>query len=81
MAFGDVVVWIGRNGRRVAVAVVGCLLLALGLVMMVTPGPGLLVVIAGLVVLGTEFAWAERALESARERASDAKKAVRRRRS
>ncbi|HEX2064882.1 MAG TPA: PGPGW domain-containing protein, partial [Acidimicrobiales bacterium] len=72
--------WIGRNGKRIAVAVVGAVLVLAGLVMMVTPGPGLLVIIAGLFVLGTEFVWAERALDKARERASEAKKAVRRRR-
>ncbi len=71
--------WIGRNGKRIAVAVVGAVLVLAGLVMMVTPGPGLLVIIAGLFVLGTEFVWAERALDKARERASEAKKAVRRR--
>ena len=76
----EVLRWIGRNGKRMAVAVVGAVLVVAGLVMMVTPGPGLVVIIAGLFVLGTEFAWAERALDKAKERAAGAKKAVRRRR-
>ena len=61
--------WIGRSARRIAVTVVGAVLLLAGAVMVVTPGPGLVVIILGLVVLGTEYAWARRALEKARERA------------
>jgi uncharacterized protein (TIGR02611 family) len=67
-----------RSGKRVAVTVVGIALLAAGLVMIVTPGPGLVVMIAGLAVLATEYAWARRALEKARERGKAAAGAVRR---
>jgi Putative transmembrane protein (PGPGW). len=49
-----------RMAKRVGIAVAGGVLLGAGLVMMVTPGPGLLVMAAGLAVLATEFAWAER---------------------
>src|SRR5687768_13316711 len=62
-----------RSGKRIAVFVVGCVLLAGGLVMMVTPGPGLLLIIAGLAVLATEFAWAEHLLDRAKQQASKAK--------
>jgi hypothetical protein len=51
----DVVRFIGRSSKRMAVLVVGLALLALG-----------------LVVLGTEFAWARHLLEKAREQASRA---------
>jgi uncharacterized protein (TIGR02611 family) len=67
-----------RSGKRIAVTVVGVVLLAGGLVMMVTPGPGLVAIIAGLAVLATEYAWARRALEKARERGKSAAGAVRR---
>lgn len=40
--------------------------------MLVLPGPGILVIFLGLVVLATEFTWAERALERTRSRAADA---------
>jgi len=40
--------------------------------MLVLPGPGILVVFVGLLVLATEYTWAERALEKARSRAVDA---------
>ena len=68
----DVLRFIGRSSKRMAVLVVGLALLALGLVMFVTPGPGIVLVIAGLAVLGTEFAWARHLLEKAREQASRA---------
>lgn len=60
--------WLARSGKRIGVAVVGFALLAAGLVMMVTPGPGLLVVIAGLAVLATEFAWARGLLDKTRHK-------------
>src|SRR3712207_5368833 len=46
-----------------AVGVVGGLVVALGVMAIPLPGPGWLIVIAGLFVLATEFTWAERLLE------------------
>jgi uncharacterized protein (TIGR02611 family) len=43
-----------------------------GLVMLITPGPGLLVIIGGLAILSVEYAWAKRLLEKAREKAKGA---------
>ena len=45
------------------VGIVGGLIVAVGLATIPLPGPGWLTVIAGLFVLATEFAWAERLLE------------------
>jgi uncharacterized protein (TIGR02611 family) len=67
-----------RNGKRIAVSVAGLVLLLLGLVMMVLPGPGVLFVIAGLAVLATEYVWAQRMLNFAKRKAERAKDAVRR---
>ena len=64
---------IARNGKRMAVFVVGCAVIAAGVAMLVLPGPGLLVVVAGLAILATEFAWAERLLDRAKEQAGKAK--------
>lgn len=50
----------------------GTILLA-GLVMSVTPGPGLAGIILGLAVLATEFEWARSLLRFARDRARRAK--------
>lgn len=59
----DVVRWIGTSGKRIAVTIVGFTLIALGLVLLVLPGPGILLIVAGFAVLGTQYAWAQRALE------------------
>ena len=48
---------------RIVVGVVGALIVAVGIVAIPLPGPGWLIVIAGLFVLATEFVWAERLLE------------------
>lgn len=69
----EVLRFIFRSGKRIAVFVVGVALLAGGIAMLVFPGPGLLVIIAGLAVLATEFAWAERMLTTAKRHASSAK--------
>jgi uncharacterized protein (TIGR02611 family) len=52
---------------RVVVGVVGSLIIALGIVMLPLPGPGWLVIFAGLAILASEFAWAERLLDYARD--------------
>lgn len=58
------------HAYRVAVGLVGGVVVALGLVTIPLPGPGWLTVIAGLVVLASEFTWAERLLEFTKERVS-----------
>jgi tellurite resistance protein TerC len=57
-----------RIARRIAVAVIGGTLVLLGLIMLVTPGPGTLAILAGLGVLGLEFYWARRWLARLRRR-------------
>ncbi len=71
-----VVRFIARNSWRATVSLVGFALLVLGAIMMVTPGPGLIVIIAGLAILATQYAWAERALDAAKTRANKAKDAA-----
>jgi len=51
---------------RVVVAVLGFAIIATGLALIPLPGPGWLIVFAGLALLATEFAWAERLLRFAR---------------
>jgi uncharacterized protein (TIGR02611 family) len=63
---------IARSTKRIAVLVAGLVLVVAGVVMLVLPGPGLLVIIAGLAVLATEFAWAEHLLDRAQAQASRA---------
>ncbi len=61
-----------RTARRVGVAVVGAVVLAGGVVLLVLPGPGVLVIPLGLGILALEFAWARHWLERVRERSDDA---------
>ncbi len=46
--------------RKIVVSVVGGLLLLAGIVMIVTPGPAFILIPLGLLLLGSEFAWAEK---------------------
>ena len=59
----EILRFIARSSKRVAVTVVGAALVAVGLVMLVLPGPGIVVIALGFAVLGTEYAWAAAALE------------------
>lgn len=65
--------FIGRNSKRVAVTIAGFVVVLAGVAMLVLPGPGLLVIIAGLAILATEYVWAQRLLRIAKERATQAK--------
>jgi uncharacterized protein (TIGR02611 family) len=62
---------VGRAVRRGGVFVVGTALLLAGAAMLVLPGPGIAVMLLGLVVLSAEFQWAKRILAWARERFAD----------
>ena len=62
-----------RAVRRGGVFLVGTALLVVGAAMLVLPGPGIAVILLGLVVLSAEFQWAKRALTWMRERATDVK--------
>ena len=48
-----------------------------GILMLVLPGPGIVVILVGLAILATEFAWAEAMLIRARHHAGRIKKRVR----
>ena len=49
-----------RAARTLVVATSGAIVLSLGVVMLVLPGPAFLVIPAGLAILGLEFGWARR---------------------
>lgn len=68
--------WIGRNAKRVLVFIVGVAVLLAGVAMLALPGPGVVVIIVGLVILATEFTWAERALDKTTAKAAGAATAV-----
>ena len=54
-----------------AVTLLGTALLVAGAAALVLPGPGLLLLLLGLIVLATEFEWAERRVEAVRDKAFD----------
>jgi hypothetical protein len=62
--------------KRFAVTIVGAGLLLVGLAMMVLPGPGVLLIVAGLAVLATEYVWAHALLVRAREHAQQVQQAA-----
>ncbi|MCA1836406.1 MAG: TIGR02611 family protein [Actinobacteria bacterium] len=53
---------------RILVGVVGTAVLIAGIIAIPYPGPGWLILFAGLAILGTEFQWAQRVLHWTRER-------------
>jgi Putative transmembrane protein (PGPGW) len=68
--------WFTRNLKRLVVLVLGFTVLGAGVLMLVLPGPGVLIIIAGLAILATEFVWAERAMNATLSRASKVSGAV-----
>jgi len=71
--------FIAKNGRRIAITVIGVVVLVAGLALLVLPGPGWLLIFVGLSILGTEYVWAQRMLRVAKEQANKAKDKVLRR--
>jgi uncharacterized protein (TIGR02611 family) len=55
-------------GYRIAVAVIGLAVLAVGILAIPYPGPGWAIVFVGLAILATEFDWARRLLAYTRKR-------------
>jgi hypothetical protein len=62
--------------RRVFRMVSGFTLLAAGVVMLVTPGPGWLVIFLGLGLLAAEFVWAKRLMDRMRRQGDRIKNTV-----
>lgn len=52
--------------RKIGVLLVGIPVLILGIILVPLPGPGLLVIIAGLLILSLEFEWAKRYVQKAK---------------
>lgn len=66
-----------KSWRKVAIAAVGFPILATGIALLVLPGPGLLVMAAGLAILSLEFEWAERHLKRVRKNIKELPKKIR----
>lgn len=55
-----------RHAKRIGIGTIGTLIVLIGIVAIPYPGPGWLIVFAGLAVLATEFDWAQRLLDYGR---------------
>ena len=62
--------------RQLAVTLVGVALLVVGAALMVLPGPGILLIVAGLAVLATEYVWAQTLLRRAKRQAQEVQRAA-----
>lgn len=60
-----------KQAKRLIVLMLGTTVMALGAAMLVLPGPGIVVVLAGLGILATEFVWAGRLLRRIKKGATD----------
>jgi uncharacterized protein (TIGR02611 family) len=68
--------FIARNGKRIAVTIVGFVVILAGILMLVLPGPGWAAIFLGLAILATEYVWARRLLDKAKAKFGQAKDAV-----
>ena len=59
-----------KTARKLVVLVIGGTALLLGVIMLVTPGPGIVGILAGLAILATEFVWARTLLKHMKQRAA-----------
>ena len=58
--------------RRIAITIAGTVIVAVGVVLLVAPGPGLVVIALGLAVFAVEYRWARRHLAAVQARARSA---------
>jgi tellurite resistance protein TerC len=66
-----------RTARMLVITAAGASVLVIGAAMIVLPGPAFVVIPAGLAILGLEFAWARRWLETVRRQGGRALDAAR----
>jgi hypothetical protein len=57
--------------RKTWITLLGWVLVLVGIAALVLPGPGLLLLLAGLIVLSQEYDWAERRVEPVKKKAFD----------
>ncbi len=62
--------------RRVFLVIAGFTLLLAGVVMLVTPGPGMFAIFLGLGLLAAEFVWARRLMEGIKREGGRVRDAV-----
>jgi tellurite resistance protein TerC len=68
-----------RAARRVLITIAGVIVILAGVAMLVLPGPGLLTIVLGLMILGAEFEFARRWVQRIKIRTRQALDYARRR--
>lgn len=63
-----------KQAKRVIRFVIGFTILLLGCAMLILPGPGIVTIVLGLAILGTEFAWAKRLMKRFKKETDNIKK-------
>lgn len=69
-----------RASAKVAVSALGGALVAIGIGLLFLPGPGVLVLVAGLAVLAREYLWARRLRDRLNAQVEELRRRARRRR-
>ncbi len=62
-----------QQAKRLIKTVIGFTIVLFGCIMLVTPGPGLAVIVLGLAILATEFVWARRLMKRFEKEAKNVK--------
>lgn len=57
-----------KQVKKLVVGVIGGITVLAGLAMIVLPGPAFVFIPAGLAILATEFSWAKKSLQKAKEK-------------
>ena len=60
------------NARKLVVSIIGATIILIGVPLLVLPGPGTVVIVLGLALLGTEFLWARRLMKRVKEEGNTA---------
>ncbi len=58
-----------RRLKMLITAVIGFTMITIGVALLILPGPGLIVIGLGLLILSAEFVWAKRALDRMKDEA------------
>ncbi len=62
-----------QQAKRLIKIIIGFTVILFGLIMLVTPGPGIVAIVLGLAILGTEFVWAKRLMKRFEKEANNVK--------
>ncbi len=65
-----------KQVKRLITIVVGFTVLVFGIALLILPGPGIITVVLGLAILGTEFVWARKLYKRFERGANNIKNSV-----